>query len=116
MEEWIRKNYPDAVILDVGGNLNLPNIMDAIEPWEVKCIAIKDRFRNVFHKNVSEFEYGEYDLIIFEFMTDSKTIDYAKTKAKDVILPAPHPGFVKIPNVPFYHMKEKKSGKRNQNV
>ena len=116
MKAWILKNYPDAVILDVGANLDLPNTMDAVEEWEPKCIQIREKYRNVFHKDISSFEYGEYDLVVFGFMPSEKAIRYAKGKAKDVLLPAPHEGFVKIPNVAFYHMKEKNRGKRNQNV
>lgn len=101
---WIRENFPDtASILDVGAcdgkwRHLLPEYanMDAIDAWEPNCIAIRDMYGNVYHKDVAELEYGKYDLIIFgdviehmDVETAQKVLAYASSHCKDMIVAVP---------------------------
>ena len=102
--EWIRKNFKtDARILDVGACdgkwkqlLREYENMDAVEIWEPNCIAISHMYKNTFHKNIADFNYDHYDLIIFgdviehmDVQTAQKVIAYAKTHCKDMIVAVP---------------------------
>lgn len=101
--EWIRKKYKNnSVFLDVGAcdgkwkSLLPEYTMDAVDAWEPNCIAIRDIYRNVYHKDIAEFEYGDYDLIIFgdviehmDVPTAQKVIEYAKRHCKDMIIAVP---------------------------
>lgn len=103
--EWIRKNFkPDAAILDVGAcdgkwKRLLPEYenMDAIDAWEPNCIACQPLYRNTYHKDVAEFEYATYDLIIFgdviehmDVPTAQKVLKTAAGKCKDMIVAVPY--------------------------
>lgn len=102
--DWIRKKFRmNARILDVGACdgkwkwlLQEYENMDAVEAWEPNCIKIEPMYRHVYHKDVSEFEYGDYDLIIFgdviehmDVPTAQKVIEYAKGHCKDMIIAVP---------------------------
>lgn len=101
---WIKKKFKkSAAILDVGacdGKWRdlLPEYanMDAVEAWEPNCINIAGKYRNVFHKDISDFEYGKYDLIIFgdviehmDVATAQNVLEYAKPRCTDMIVAVP---------------------------
>ena len=103
--EWIRKNFkPDSTILDVGAcdgkwSYLLPEFenMDAVEAWEPNCIACQPHYQHVYHKDIAEFEYGKYDLIIFgdviehmDVPTAQRVLKIALGKCKDVIVAVPY--------------------------
>lgn len=103
--EWIRSKFGNnSEILDVGAcdgkwKYLLPEYenMDAVEAWEPNCIHISPLYRRVFHKDVAEFEYGDYDLIIFgdviEHMTvqdAQRTLEFASKHCKDMIVAVPY--------------------------
>ena len=102
--EWVRKTFkPDAKVLDVGAcdgkwKELLPEYeMDAVEAWEPNCIAIKDKYTHVFHKDIAEFDYGKYDLIIFgdviehmDVPTAQRVLEYASTRCTDMIVAVPY--------------------------
>lgn len=102
--EWIRNNFkPDAQIFDVGccdgkWKYLLPEYpnMDGIDAWEPNCIHCQRMYRKTFHKNIAEFEYGNYDLIIFgdviehmDVPTAQKVLKYASERCKDMIVAVP---------------------------
>lgn len=102
--EWIRKNFkPDSAILDVGScdgkwKKLLPEYenMDAVDAWEPNCIQCEKLYRHTFHKDVAEFEYGEYDLIIFGDVIEhmdvpaaQKVLQYAADRCKDMVVAVP---------------------------
>lgn len=102
--KWIRENFgTDATILDVGacdGNWRhllheYPN-MDAIDAWEPNCIYCQQFYRNTYHKDIAEFDYGKYDLIIFgdviehmDVPTAQKVLKVAAGKCKDMVVAVP---------------------------
>ena len=102
--EWIRENFkPDAQILDVGScdgkwKRLLPEYknMDAVDAWEPNCIQCEPLYRKTYHKDVAEFEYEKYDLIIFgdviehmDVPTAQQVLQYASTRCKDMIVAVP---------------------------
>ena len=102
--KWIRENFtPKAEILDVGScdgkwTKLLPEYenMDAVDAWEPNCIACRDIYRKTFHKDIAEFEYDHYDLIIFgdviehmDVQTAQKVLKTASAKCKDMIVAVP---------------------------
>lgn len=107
MSGWIRAKFKDgATCLDVGacdGNwLNRIGsfmTMDAVEIYQpnIDFHHLKDRYRNVWCKDIAEFEYDWYDLIIFgdviEHMTveqATKALEYAKPRCKEMIIAVPY--------------------------
>ena len=103
--EWIRKNFePYVEILDVGAcdgkwKSLLPEYhhMDAIDAWEPNCIYCQPMYRKTFHKDIAEFEYDKYDLIIFgdviehmDVPTAQKVLKYASARCKDMIVAVPY--------------------------
>lgn len=103
--EWIRKTFkPNSRVLDVGACdgkwktlLNEYENMDAVEAWEPNCIAIQGMYQNTFHKNIAEFQYDHYDLIIFgdviehmDVPTAQKVLKYASSRCKDMIVAVPY--------------------------
>ena len=103
--EWIRDNFPEEIsILDVGAcdgkwkNL-LPEYknMDAVEAWEPNCITIEPLYRKVVHKDIVDFHYDAYDLIIFgdviehlEVPAAQRVLRYAATRCVDMIVAVPY--------------------------
>ena len=99
---WIRQNFPDAVILDVGAGEGtwhelLPEYtMDAVEIYEPAAAALNG-YRNVAVKDIITYKYRKhYDLIIFgdvlEHMTvedAQKVISYAKAHCTDMLVAVP---------------------------
>lgn len=103
--EWIRSNFKsDASILDVGACdgkwkqlLTEYENMDAVEAWEPNCFLCEPLYRKTFHKDIAEFDYGKYDLIIFgdviEHMnvpTAQRVLQYAAERCKDFIVAVPY--------------------------
>lgn len=102
--EWIRENFePAAEIFDVGAcdgkwKSLLPEYknMDAIDAWEPNCIQCQPLYRNIYHKDIAEFDYSKYDLIIFgdviehmDVPTAQKVLAYASERCKDMIVAVP---------------------------
>lgn len=102
---WIRENFdPDAQILDVGACdgkwkylLHEYKNMDAVEAWEPNCIQCAKVYRKAYHKDIAEFEYGKYDLIIFgdviehmDVKTAQKVLQYAAERCKDMVVAVPY--------------------------
>lgn len=100
---WIREHFKsDATILDVGAcdgkwKKLLPEFtMDAVEIWLPHCEVIKPLYRNVYHRNIAEFNYNWFDLIIFgdviEHMTipeAQRVLQYAYDRCSDMIVAVP---------------------------
>ena len=100
--EWIRENYPDAVILDVGAGDGtwkklLPEYtMDAIEIYKPAAARLEG-YRNVEVKDVATYKYRrKYDLIIFGDVLEHMTVDdvqkalkHAESHCEDMIIAVP---------------------------
>lgn len=101
---WIRANFPtDAEILDVGACDGkwadmLPEyyFMDAVEAFWPNAGRLRDKYRNVYAKNIINLYYPHYDLIIFGDIIEHLTVEeaqqviaYAKTRCKDMIVSVP---------------------------
>lgn len=101
--EWIRKLFlPDSLILDVGACDGKWRVLlwdydniDAVEVFKPNADNLRG-YRQVFNADVSELEYGYYDLIIFgdvlEHMTvenAQKSLKYAEEHSKCVIVGVP---------------------------
>lgn len=100
--EYIRKKFKKAVILDVGAcdgkwKKLLPEYtMDAVDAWEPNCIACAPFYRSTFHKDIADFQYEKYDLIIFgdviehmDVPTAQRVIEYAFPRCTDLIVAVP---------------------------
>ena len=98
---WVRTNFHDAKILDVGAcdglwRRLLPEYtMDAVEAFEPSAAALVG-YRSVFCGDIADFKYFWYDLIIFgdviEHMTveaAQSVIEYAKPRCRDMIVAVP---------------------------
>lgn len=103
--KWIRENFPPTSrILDVGACdgkwkqlLDEYENMDAVEAWEPNCIAIGPMYRHVYHKDIAELEYGEYDLVIFGDVIEhldvpaaQEVLRYAADRCRDMIVAVPY--------------------------
>lgn len=102
--KWIRENFDKkATILDVGACdgkwrkllYDYPNV-DAVEVWRQNYEGIKHFYRNAFHRNIVDFAYNYYDLIIFgdviEHLTAEhaqKVLEYAFDRCSDMIVAVP---------------------------
>lgn len=102
--EWIRANFPEeSTILDVGacdGKMKslLPEYanMDAVEIWKPNADRLTG-YRKVICKDIEEFKYRRYDLIIFgdviehmEVEKAQKVLEYAKPRCKEIIVAVPY--------------------------
>ena len=102
--QWIRDNIPtDATILDVGAcdakwRNALPEYpnMDAVEVYYENYYRIKDKYRNTYYKNICDFYYDHYDLIILGDVIEhllvakaQEVIEYAKRHADKIIVSVP---------------------------
>ena len=100
---WVRETFPpDAAVLDVGAcdgawRRLLPEYaaMDAVEIFGMNIPKLKG-YRKVFHADVRELRYGEYDLIIFgdvlEHMSPEEAravLAYAQPRCRDLIIAVP---------------------------
>ena len=104
--QWIKRNYRSgSSILDVGAcdgkwaKLLPDYTMDAVEIWKPSCTVIRPLYRNVFCKDISEFNYNFYDLVIFGDVIEHMTVD----KAKQVIMYAYERCRDMIVSVPFLY-------------
>lgn len=103
---WIRaKFHKGATCLDVGscdGNwqsrLGDYLIMDAVEIWQanIDYHKLNDRYRECWCKDIADFEYEHYDLILFGDVIEhmsveqaQKAIEYARTRCKEMIIAVP---------------------------
>lgn len=102
--EWIRANFPeDSTILDVGacdGKMKslLPEYenMDAVEIWKPNADRLTG-YRKVICKDIAEFKYKKYDLIIFGDVIEhmdvekaQKVLEYAKPRCKEILVAVPY--------------------------
>ena len=105
---WIKQNFKETdTCLDVGACDGMwayyldgyfYGHIDAVEIYEPNIIKNKLHalYRNVYNKDIRDFEYGWYDLIILgdviEHMTveeAQKVIDHAKSRCRDMIIAVP---------------------------
>lgn len=99
--EWIRENYPEGTILDVGAcdgiwRKLLPEyIMDAVEIFTPNAERLTG-YRAVFNRDIIRFAYVHYDLIIFGDVIEHMTVkdaqdvlEYAKLHCDDMIIAVP---------------------------
>lgn len=108
IKKWIYKNFDENIkILDVGSGCgtyyNLlhekyKNI-DSVEIYEPNIINynLKEKYSNVYNKNIIDFEYEYYDLIIFgdiiEHLTiedAQKVLNYAYNRCNNFIVAVPY--------------------------
>ena len=101
--KWIRKHFDvDARILDVGAcdgkwRQMLPEYrMDAVEVWKPYCESIERMYDHVYCKDIAEFSYNYFDLIIFgdviehmEVAKAQRVLEYAYDRCKDMIVAVP---------------------------
>lgn len=105
--QWIRDNIPtDATILDVGAcdakwRNALPEYtnMDAVEVYYENYCRIQKLYRNAYYKNICDFYYDHYDLIIFGDVIEHLLVD----KAQKVLECAKGRADVIIVSVPFLY-------------
>lgn len=98
--EWIKNhNDPDITILDASESDGIYTVflpeyknIDLVAREEVDCIRYRDSYRKAFHKDIAEFYYGDYDLIIFgnalekmDEATAAKVLAYAESHSKMVL-------------------------------
>lgn len=106
LEGWIRGRFPEgSTCLDVGAcdgtwfnRLGEYLVMDAVEIWmpNIERNQLESKYRQVFCADVSELEYGDYDIILFgdviEHMTveqAQRVITYAKGHCREMIVAVP---------------------------
>lgn len=101
--KWIREHFDsNARILDVGAcdgkwRKLLPEYkMDAVEIWKPNCDRIKPLYDNVYCKNIADFCYNYFDLIIFGDVIEHMTVQqaqavlsYAYDRCSDMIVAVP---------------------------
>ena len=99
---WIRDNYPEAVILDVGAGEGtwhelLPEYtMDAVEIYKPAADKLTG-YRNVYVKDIVTYKYRKhYDLIIFGDVLEHLSVEdaqnvikYARGHCEDMIIAVP---------------------------
>lgn len=98
--KWIRNNIdPDAAILDASETegfypvfLNEYKNMDLVAREEADCIRYRESYRRTFHKDITEFFYDDYDVIIFgdalnkmDEVRAKKVLEYAESHSKKVL-------------------------------
>lgn len=108
--ELIQKLYPDksATVLDVGPGRGIyRNLLsekgysniDAVEIYEpyIEAFKLRELYRNLYHKNVIDFEYEKYDVVIFgdvlehiEVKSAQKVISYAKRHSGLIVVSVPY--------------------------
>lgn len=102
---WVKRYFPKgSTCLDVGAcdgkwlyTFDDYFIMDAVEVWAPNVEKIKRiGYRVIYLNDVSQIEYGDYDLIIFgdvlEHMTvedAQRSLEYATKHCKDMIVALP---------------------------
>lgn len=103
---WIKYHLPSgSTCLDVGaGNGRWADLLgqwvcaDAVEIYEPYIVwyGLKNKYRNVFRSNITDFTYNRYDLIIFGDVIEHLTvqdaqnvIEYASTRCKFMIVTVP---------------------------
>ena len=108
IQKWIYDNFSEeSKILDVGpGSATYYKLLsskykniDAVEVYEQNIIDydLKNKYSNVLNKDIRDFEYDYYDLIIFgdiiEHLTieeAQKVLDYAYGRCKNMIVAVPY--------------------------
>lgn len=100
---WVRKHFPrSSTILDVGAcdgkwRRLLPEYpnMDAVEAFEPNLKHLQG-YRLVFHANIHDLKYEDYDLIILGDILEHLTVDearevldYAAPRCRDMIIAVP---------------------------
>ena len=108
VKEWVYNNFDsNCKILDVGpGSGTYYKLlhdkfknMDGVEIYEPNIIDynLREKYNNVYNKNIIDFEYDYYDLIIFgdiiEHLTiedAQKVLDYAYNRCKNFIVAVPY--------------------------
>ena len=106
--EYLKKNFKkSAKVLDVGaGSGTYYNLLgdyftniDAVEIFEpnIENYKLKDKYREVFSKNIVGFKYDFYDIIIFgdiiehlEVEEAQKVLEYAKDRCEEMIVAVPY--------------------------
>ena len=73
--------------------------MDAVEVWEpnIERYDLTHKYRMVYHDDIRNLKYGDYDVIIFGDVIEhmsvedaQKVIEYAKTKARMIVVAVPY--------------------------
>jgi len=103
--QWIRDNIPhDASILDVGAcdgkwRKLLPDYpnMDAVEVYYENYCRVQGMYREAFYKDIREFHYDYYDLVILGDVIEHLSIEqaqhvlgYARNHADTVLVSVPY--------------------------
>lgn len=108
IQKWIYDNFSEeSKILDVGPgsatyykllNSKYKNI-DAVEVYEKNIIDydLKNKYKNVVNKDIKDFEYEYYDLIIFGDIIEHLTVEeaqnvlnYAYDRCKNMVVAVPY--------------------------
>lgn len=86
--KWARDNFNQgATCLDVGACngkwfdlLGDHFVMDAVEVWEpyAQKYKLAEKYKNVFIKDIRQFNYSFYDLIIFGDVIEHMTVEEAQ--------------------------------------
>lgn len=111
--ELVQKMFPDKdiKILDVGPGRGIYNTLlkekgyrsiDAVEVYGpyIEKFDLEEIYTNVFHKNITDFKYDFYDIVIFGDVLEHlnvknarKVISYAQKHSKLVIVSVPYRAF-----------------------
>ena len=74
-------------------------VIDAVEVWEpnVNQYNLKGRYRDVFIKDIRDFTYDHYDLVIFGDIIEhmsvedaQKVLEYAKQHSEEIVVAVPY--------------------------
>lgn len=106
--DYLKEHFDkSARILDVGaGSGTYYNYlgdyfenMDAVEVFEpnIELFDLRSKYKNVYNANIIDFEYDNYDIIIFgdilehlEVKDAQKVLEYALKRCKEVVVAVPY--------------------------
>ena len=106
--QYLKDKFPkSATILDVGPGCGTYfnylrdyfKAMDAVEVYQpiIDKFELKKKYRKVYNKNITDFKYAYYDIIIFGDVLEHLTVEdaqkvlkYACKRCKEVIVAVPY--------------------------
>ena len=100
----ISKYPPKSEILDVGAGSGTYALLlgdyfelDAVEAFTPNALEIEGRYRKVFNKDIRDFTYDHYDVVIFgdilehlEVSDAQRVLKYAIPRCNEVIVAVPY--------------------------
>jgi SAM-dependent methyltransferase len=105
IRKYLIEHYPPkSLVLDVGAGSGTYALLlgdyfelDAIEVFKPSADYIEGRYRKVYNKNIKDYEYEYYDVVMFgdviehlEVEEAQKVLEYALQRSKEVIVAVPY--------------------------